>query len=65
MRIANKVNFKKSSCQDVFTQIHAGDCSFFMVKRFLANFCTFFLYGYQNSDILKIGHTFDKLKFDN
>lgn len=32
MRIANKVNFKKSSCQDVFTQIHAGDCSFYGEK---------------------------------
>ena len=32
MRIANKVNFKRSSCQDVFTQIHAGDCSFYGEK---------------------------------
>lgn len=32
MRIANKVNFKKSSRQDVFTQIHAGDCSFYREK---------------------------------
>ncbi len=32
MRIANKVNFKKSSCQDVFTQIHVGDCSFYREK---------------------------------
>lgn len=37
----------------------------FMVKSFLANFCTFFLYGYQNSDIIKIGHMFGELKFDN
>lgn len=37
----------------------------FMVKSFLANFCTFFLYSYQNSYILKIGHMFDELKFNN
>ena len=37
----------------------------FMVKSFLANFCTFFLYSLEKSDILKIGHMFDELKFDN
>lgn len=39
--------------------------AFFMVKRFLANFCTFFLYSLEKSDILKTGHMFDELKFDN
>ncbi|GET15414.1 hypothetical protein SN4111_16760 [Ligilactobacillus agilis] len=37
----------------------------FIEKKFMANSCTFFLCSYQNSDILKTGHTFGELKFDN
>ena len=37
----------------------------FIEKKFMANFCTFFIYGYQKSDILKIVHMFGELKFDD